>query len=104
MLRSDLSGCSLSSLHCTLHVAAPLGGRLRAREVQAANRLPQHPTHGRGQEMRGPSKEADCRTLLAVSPAKLCHDSWGEIGCVAAPRVLLLTPVLFLIVYWLAGT
>lgn len=51
----DLSGCSLSSLHCTLHIAAPLCGRLCAGKVQPAKRLPQHPAHGRGQTMRGSS-------------------------------------------------
>lgn len=36
--------------------------------------------------------------------AKLGEDSWGEIGCVAAPRVFLFTPVLFLIVHRLTDT
>lgn len=38
------------------------------------------------------------------SPAKLSKDSWGEIGCVAASRVLLFTPVLLLIVHRLQET
>lgn len=38
--------------------------------------------------------------LLAI----LGKDSWGEIGCVAAPRVLLFTPVLLLIVHRLTDT
>lgn len=38
--------------------------------------------------------------LLAI----LGKDSWGEICCVAAPRVLLFTPVLLLIVHRLAET
>ena len=37
-------------------------------------------------------------------PAKLGQDSWGEVGCVAASRVLLLTPVLLLVVHWLKDT
>lgn len=36
--------------------------------------------------------------------AILGEDSWGEIGCVAAPRVLLFTPVLLLIVHRLRHT
>lgn len=40
---SNLSGCPLSSLYRTLHVATPFCRRLRARKVQPADRLPQHP-------------------------------------------------------------
>lgn len=54
-LRSNLSGCSLSGLHRSLHVAAPFRCRLRACKVQPAHRLPQHP----GNEGGGKNREWD---------------------------------------------
>lgn len=41
---------------------------------------------------------------MCYLPAKLGKNSWGEIGGVAATRVLLLTPVLLLIVHRLNNT
>lgn len=136
---SNLSGCSLSSLYCALHVAAPFCGRLCARKVQPANGLPQYPEEQENTENKTHSRAAtinqhcylcyrifsclnECDNgttdftttcfLLCVCvcvgihhlPAILGKDSWGEIGSVAATRVLLFTPVLLLIVHRLTDT